>query len=32
MRQATPAEGGFAKYRKATRKEKFLNEMERIVP
>jgi len=32
MRQATLAEGGFAKYRKATRKEKFLNEMERIVP
>ena len=32
MRQGTLSEGGFEKYRKRTRKEKFLEEMERIVP
>jgi len=32
MRQTTLAEGGFEKYRKATRREQFLNEMERVVP
>ncbi len=32
MRQATIAEGTFAKYKKATRKEKFLGRMEEIIP
>jgi len=32
MRQQTLAEGGFEKYRKKTRKEQFLDEMEQIVP
>ena len=32
MRQGTLSEAGFEKYRKRTRKEKFLEEMERIVP
>ena len=32
MRQGTLSEGGFEKYRKRTRKEKFLEEMERVVP
>lgn len=32
MRQSSLAESGFAKYHKATRKEQFLAEMERIVP
>ncbi len=32
MRQGTLSEAGFEKYQKKTRKEKFLEEMERIVP
>lgn len=32
MRQGTLSDAGFEKYRKRTRKEKFLEEMERIVP
>ena len=32
MRQGTLSEAGFEKYRKRTRKENFLEEMERIVP
>lgn len=32
MRQQTFAEGGFERYRKATRRERFLAEMERVVP
>lgn len=32
MRQHTLAESGFEQYRKTTRREQFLNEMERVVP
>ncbi len=32
MRQTTIAEGTFAKYKKPTRKEKFLGQMEEIIP
>ena len=32
MRQKTLAEGGFEKYRKVTRRERFLEEMEQVVP
>jgi transposase, IS5 family len=32
MRQKTLAEGGFENYRKATRRERFLEEMEQVVP
>ncbi len=32
MRQPTFSETGFGKYRKKTRKEQFLEEMERIIP
>ena len=32
MRQTTLAESSFAKYKKATRKEIFLNQMEQIIP
>lgn len=32
MRQQSLADGGFEKYRKKTRKEQFLDDMERIVP
>jgi len=32
MRQKTLADGGFDKYRKKTRKEQFLSEMEQIIP
>ncbi len=32
MRQQTLAEATFERYRKATRREKFLNEMDRVVP
>ncbi|MET0106671.1 MAG: IS5 family transposase [Sedimenticola sp.] len=32
MRQHTLAEEGFERYRKPTRREQFLNEMERIIP
>ena len=32
MRQQSFASGSFEKYRKTTRKEKFLNDMERIIP
>lgn len=32
MRQRTFAEGGFERYRKRTRREQFLSEMERVVP
>ncbi len=32
MRQQTLAEEGFEKYRKLTRREQFLNEMDRIIP
>ena len=32
MRQQTFSETGFEKYRKKTRKEQFLEEMERIIP
>ena len=32
MRQGTLSEAGFEKYQKKTRKEKFLEEMERVVP
>ncbi len=31
MRQTTLAEGTFAKYNKATRKEKFLSQMDEII-
>ena len=31
MRQQTLAEEGFEKYRKLTRREQFLNEMDRII-
>ena len=32
MRQTTLAEGGFERYRKKTRREQFLEEMEQVVP
>ena len=32
MRQTTLAEGSFAKYKKATRKEQFLKQMDQIIP
>lgn len=32
MRQQTLAQGSFEKYRKPTRRERFLNEMDKIVP
>ena len=32
MRQATSAESGFAKFHRATRKEKFLAQMEELIP
>ena len=32
MRQQTLAEEGFEKYRKPTRREQFLNEMDRVIP
>jgi transposase, IS5 family len=32
MRQQSLADGGFEKYRKKTRKEQFLDDMERIIP
>ena len=32
MRQQTLADEGFEKYRKPTRRERFLDEMERIIP
>lgn len=32
MRQRTLAESGYEQYRKTTRREQFLNEMERVVP
>ena len=32
MRQKSFADGGFEKYRKKTRKEQFLDEMESIIP
>ena len=32
MRQSTLAEEGFEKYRKPTRREKFLNEMDQVIP
>jgi len=32
MRQTTLAEGSFAKYKKPTRKEKFLIQMDEIIP
>jgi IS5 family transposase len=32
MRQRTFAEGGFERYRKRTRREQFLEEMDRVVP
>jgi transposase, IS5 family len=32
MRQSTFAEGGFERYRKRTRREQFLDEMDRVVP
>ena len=32
MKQQTLADGGFEKYRKKTRKEQFLDEMETIIP
>jgi len=32
MREQTLAGSGFEKYRKKTRKEQFLDEMERIIP
>ena len=32
MRQTTLAEGSFAKYRKVTRKEQFLHQMDEIIP
>ncbi len=32
MRQRTLAEGGFERYRKRTRREQFLDDMERVVP
>jgi IS5 family transposase len=32
MRQASLAEGGFEKYRKVTRRERFLEEMEQVIP
>ncbi len=32
MRQATFAESGFAKFNRATRKEKFLAQMEKLIP
>ena len=32
MRQTTLAEGSFAKYKKTTRKERFLNQMDQIIP
>lgn len=32
MRQQTCAEESFEKFRKKTRKEQFLDEMERIIP
>jgi IS5 family transposase len=32
MRQQTLAEGAFEMYRKPTRRERFLEEMERVVP
>ena len=32
MRQTTLAEGSFARYKKATRKEKFLQQMDEIIP
>ena len=32
MRQSTMAEAGFQRYRKRTRRERFLQEMERVVP
>lgn len=32
MRQQTLAEEGFEKYRKPTRREQFLDEMERMIP
>jgi len=32
MRQQTLAEEGFEKYRKPTRREQFLDEMDRIIP
>jgi IS5 family transposase len=32
MRQQSLANGGFEKYRKKTRKEQFLDEMDQIIP
>jgi hypothetical protein len=32
MRQSTLAEAGFQRYCKQTRRERFLQEMERVVP
>ena len=32
MRQKTLAEGEFERYRKPTRREKFLDEIEKIIP
>ncbi len=32
MRQQTLADSSFEKFRKKTRKEKFLDDMERIIP
>ena len=32
MRQSTLAEAGFQRYSKRTRRERFLEEMERVVP
>lgn len=32
MRKETLGEGGFDKFRKKTRKERFLDEMEQIIP
>jgi IS5 family transposase len=32
MRQTTLAEGSFAKYKRETKKEKFLNQMDQIIP
>jgi len=32
MRQQTLAEEGFEKYRKPTRREQFLNEMDQVIP
>jgi IS5 family transposase len=32
MRQQTLADEGFERYRKPTRREQFLNEMDKIIP